>query len=206
MNGKMGGRGLPQSWSGEGVPQSSLVGCPSPDWGVPLYWSGGYPCPGISSQPGLQSRTGYPLPERTWDQRSGKQPGTGVPPLNRHTPVKTWPPVVLPTNVNAVYSARIWQKTRNSRITHMTGLFLCSGREWWKLSMILKNVLLPYKSLIDTEPLSQTHHAIHIYPPNPNVENYLIGHKLEIHISQEMATVHLIMLSTLPGWDNLMKY
>ena len=73
------------SW-GRGIPQSQLVAGTSV-----LSWLGGTPDMGYFPHwQGLE----YLPPERKWDQRPGKEPGTSVPPPphpDGQTPVKTVP-------------------------------------------------------------------------------------------------------------------
>ena len=67
----LGGGGRPQSWLGGG-------GTPSPDL------TGGYSSPVLVRGPRTGAPTGQdwgtPLPERTWEQWPGQEPGTEVPP------------------------------------------------------------------------------------------------------------------------------
>ena len=83
-------RGVPQSCPDQGVYPSTGWRYPSPSWGVahskigvpqsqlgrvPLSWPGSIPVLGYPSPAGI----GVPPWEGTWDQRPGKEPGTGVP-------------------------------------------------------------------------------------------------------------------------------
>ena len=67
-------------------PHLGLGYSPSQDWDTPTWHWGTLPPPPVRTgyppgrDLGKSLGLGYHAPERTWDQRSGKEPGTGVPP------------------------------------------------------------------------------------------------------------------------------
>ena len=91
------GWGVALSWS-TSPPRTGLS--PGWDWGSPQHWDRGTPKKGAGTRD-LEKNLEIGLPlERTWDQTPGKEPGTGVPPVNGHTPVKTFLPHPLDAGGN----------------------------------------------------------------------------------------------------------
>ena len=111
--------GLPQFSPGWGVhlswstspPRTGLF--PGWDWGSPQHWDRGTPKKGPGTRD-LEKNLEMRLPlERTWDQTPGKEPGTGVPPVNGHTPVKTFLPHPLDAGGNKLsLSDDYWFKSQ----------------------------------------------------------------------------------------------